>query len=211
MIALQSCIGFSRSSTRIIRGYTDVFSFLKLPSTPCVLCVVAQSCPALCDPTDCSPPGSSVHWDSPGQNAGVGCQALLQGIFPTQGSNPGLAHCRRILYRLSHQGSLPPRVWSQSTSFLRFTAISHQLPTLHALVYVFRYSLSICPIRPCSRCICKSVLYVWASTPALAVGFLATGPPGTSRDGAFEKAAKAEGVMRWVLTQHGRCPSGERR
>ena len=108
MIALQSCIGFSRSSTRIIRGYTDVFSFLKLPSTPCVLCVVAQSCPALCDPTDCSPPGSSVHGDSPGQNAGVGCQALLQGIFPTQGSNPGLAHCRRILYRLSHQGSLPP-------------------------------------------------------------------------------------------------------
>ena len=43
--------------------------------------------------------------DSPGKNAGVGCHARLQGIFLTQGSNPGLLHCRWILYRLSHQGS----------------------------------------------------------------------------------------------------------
>ena len=54
---------------------------------------------------DCSPPGSSVHEDSPGKNTGVGCHALLQGIFPTQGQNPGLLHCRRILYCLSHQGN----------------------------------------------------------------------------------------------------------
>ena len=46
-----------------------------------------QSCLTLCDPMDCSPPGSSVHGDSPGGNTGVGCQALLRGIFPTQGSN----------------------------------------------------------------------------------------------------------------------------
>ena len=45
-------------------------------------------------------------WDSPGKNTGVGSLFLLQGIFPTQGSNPGLPHCRRILYQLSHQGSL---------------------------------------------------------------------------------------------------------
>ena len=44
-------------------------------------------------------------WDSPGKNTGVGCHSFLQGIFPTQGSNPGLPHCRQILYRLSHQGS----------------------------------------------------------------------------------------------------------
>jgi len=44
-------------------------------------------------------------WDSPGKNTGVGCHALLQGIFATQGYNPGLPHCRRILYHLSHQGS----------------------------------------------------------------------------------------------------------
>ena len=43
-----------------------------------------QSCLTLCDAMDCSPPGSSVHVDSPGKNTGVGCQALLQGIFLIQ-------------------------------------------------------------------------------------------------------------------------------
>ena len=57
------------------------------------------------DPMVCSPPGSSVHGDSPGKNTGVGCHVLLQGIFPTQGLNPDLLHCRWILYHLSHQGS----------------------------------------------------------------------------------------------------------
>ena len=46
-------------------------------------------------------------WDSPGKKTGVGCHALFQGIFPTQGSNPGLLHCRWILYCLNHQGSPP--------------------------------------------------------------------------------------------------------
>ena len=68
-------------------------------------CLVTQSCPALCDPMDCSPPGSSIHGDSPGKTTGVGCHALFQGIFPTQESSPGLPHCRRLLYCLSHQGS----------------------------------------------------------------------------------------------------------
>ena len=55
-----------------------------------VPCLVTQSCPTLCNPMDCSLPGSSVHGDSPGKNAGVGCHALLKRIFPIQGSNPGL-------------------------------------------------------------------------------------------------------------------------
>ena len=67
---------------------------------------VIQSCLTLCNPMDCSPPGSSVHGNSPGKNTGVGSHALLLGIFPTQGSNPGLLHCRQILYHMSHQGSL---------------------------------------------------------------------------------------------------------
>ena len=110
-----------------------------------MLCLVAQSCLTLCDPIDCSLPGSSVHGDSPGKileyfscpppedlpnpwikptsptlqadslpaepqrkpkNTGVGGPSLLQEIFPTQGSNPGLLHCRKILYQLSHKGSL---------------------------------------------------------------------------------------------------------
>ena len=70
-----------------------------------VLGLVAQSYLTLCDLVDCSLPGSSVHGDSPGKNTGVGSHALLQGIFPTQGSNPGLLHCRWIRYCLSHQGS----------------------------------------------------------------------------------------------------------
>ena len=64
-----------------------------------------QLCLTLCDPMNWSLPGSSVHGDSPGKNTGVGCHALLQGIFPTQGLNPGLSHCKWILYHLSHQAS----------------------------------------------------------------------------------------------------------
>ena len=51
-----------------------------------------QSCPTLYNPIDCSPPGSSLHGDSPGKNTGVSCHFLLQGIFPTEGLNPGLLH-----------------------------------------------------------------------------------------------------------------------
>ena len=67
---------------------------------------VSQSCLALCNPIDGSLPGSSVHGNSSGKNTGVGCHVFLQRIFPTQGLNPGLLHCSKILYHLSHQGSL---------------------------------------------------------------------------------------------------------
>ena len=70
-----------------------------------VLCLVIQSYPTLCDLMDCSLPGSFVLGDSPGKNIGVGFYAVLQEIFPSQGSNPGLLHCRQILYHLSHQES----------------------------------------------------------------------------------------------------------
>ena len=43
-------------------------------------------------------------WNALGQNTGVGCRSLLQGTFPTQRSNPGLPHCRWIVYQLSHEG-----------------------------------------------------------------------------------------------------------
>ena len=72
------------------------------------MCLVTQLYPTLCDPMVCSPPGSSAHGDSPGKNTGVGCHALLQGLFPTQGLNPGLPHCRQLLHCLSHQRS--PRI-----------------------------------------------------------------------------------------------------
>ena len=72
--------------------------------SPVVANLLLLSVVSLCDPIDYSPPGSSVHRDSPGQNTGLGCHFLLQGIFLTQESNPGLQHCRSILYCLSHQG-----------------------------------------------------------------------------------------------------------
>ena len=55
------------------------------------------------------PHGLFSPWNSPGWNTGVGCHALLQGIFLTQESNQGLLHCRRILHQLSYQGS--PKKW----------------------------------------------------------------------------------------------------
>ena len=64
---------------------------------PKVKVKVTQSCPTLYS-----------LWNSPGQNTGVGSLSLFQGIFPTQRSNPGLLHCRWILYRVSHEGS--PRI-----------------------------------------------------------------------------------------------------
>ena len=64
----------------------------------------------LCEPMDCSLPGPSVCGILKGKNTGVGCHALLPGIFPTQGLNPrhllGLLHCRRILYHRANRQAL---------------------------------------------------------------------------------------------------------
>ena len=81
-----------------------------------VLCLVAQLCLTLWDPMHYRPPGSFVYGDSPGRNTGVGCHALLQAIFPTQGS-----HCRQILHHLSHQGS-PRKMELAAYPFFRGTS-----------------------------------------------------------------------------------------
>ena len=84
-------------------AYPPVLQLRKL--RPCtVLFLVTQLCPTLCNPMDYSPPGSSIHGDSPGKNTEAGCHALPQGIFPTQGLTPGLPHCRWIPDHLSHWG-----------------------------------------------------------------------------------------------------------
>ena len=66
------------------------------------------SCVLVLWPRGLEPARLLCLWNSPGQNTGVGSCSLLQGIFPTQGLTPGLPHCRRILYQLSHHGS--PRI-----------------------------------------------------------------------------------------------------
>ena len=64
------------------------------------------------------PHGLYGPWNSPGQNTGVGRHSLLQGTFPTQGSNPGILYCRRTLYQLSHQGSFSCIVVNNWVDFL---------------------------------------------------------------------------------------------
>ena len=74
---------------------------------------LAQLCPTLCDPRDCSLPGSSLQgilppWDFPGKSTGVGCHFLLQGIFLTQGLNPDLPHSRQTLNLWATREALGP-------------------------------------------------------------------------------------------------------
>ena len=99
-------------------GRRVFFFFLRLsplwsptPYLVCAMYICSVMSDSLWAQTLCSPPDSSVHGDSPGKNTGVGYHALFQGIFPTQGSNPGLLHCKWILYCLSHQGSPHLTYW----------------------------------------------------------------------------------------------------
>ena len=78
---------------------------------PLLLAPQSESCSVVSD--SLWPQGHGLYpvknsWNSPGQNTGVGSFSPPQGIFPTQGSNPGLPHCRRILYQLNHKGN--PRI-----------------------------------------------------------------------------------------------------
>ena len=69
------------------------------------VCVCAQSCLTFLWVYGRQPARLLCPWDFPGKDTGVCCHFLLQGIFPSQGSHPGLLYCRRILYCLNHQGS----------------------------------------------------------------------------------------------------------
>ena len=71
-------------------------------------------------PHGLSPAKLLCPWDSPGKNARVGCHTLLQGIFLTQGLNPGLLHCRQIFCHLSHQGSPGMHIYGQNLVFISF-------------------------------------------------------------------------------------------
>ena len=91
-------VHLSQLQIRLITGFMPC-SHLTSCSGPCLSCesgsVVSNSLQLH---------GLYSPWNSPDQNTGVGSLSLLQGIFPTQGLNPGLPHCRKILYQLSHKG-----------------------------------------------------------------------------------------------------------
>ena len=88
------------------------------------------------------PYGLYSPWNSPGQNTGVGRLSLLQGIFPTQGSNPGPLHCRGILYQLSYQGK-PKNTGVGSLFFLTQIFLTqesnHGLPHCRWILYQLSY------------------------------------------------------------------------
>ena len=101
-----------RHSGSLIIREMQIKSTVRYCLTSVRMCCAILSCSVVSDSLghqgharDCRLPDSAIHGDSPGQNTGVGCHALLQGIFLTQGSNSHLPHCRQILYNLSHQRS----------------------------------------------------------------------------------------------------------
>ena len=114
-------------------------------------------------PHGLEPPRPLRPWDFPGMSTGVGCHFLLQGIFPTQGLNPGLPHCRQTLYPLSQQGS-PHNTYSVQFSSVTQSClilcdpmnrstpglpVHHQLPEF-TQTHVHRVSDAIQPSHPLS-------------------------------------------------------------
>ena len=98
------CFGGNKGKTKSLSRegrlrllfFINIYSYFRVKTNGLMLCLIAPLCPSLCDPIR----------DSPGKNTGVGCHALLQAIFPTQGLNPGLPCFRQTPYQLSHQGRL---------------------------------------------------------------------------------------------------------
>ena len=101
----------------------NVQNHLYLYSCVCVsvcVCIVVQLCPTPCDAMDCSPLRLLCPRNSPDKNTGVGCHSLFQGIFHTQGSNPGLLHCRRIF--LPHEPPGKP-IFTHTQTLLPVTEV----------------------------------------------------------------------------------------
>ena len=105
----------------------------------CVCVKVVQWCPTLCDPLDCNLPGFSVYGILQARILEWVAVPFSGRIFPTQGSNPSLLHCRQILYQLGYQGQhlLSVRYGSQSFCYI-FSFLFHRKPlSLVILLFIF--------------------------------------------------------------------------
>ena len=143
---------------------------------------VAPSCPTFCNPTDCSPCQSLCPWNSPGKNTEVGSHSLLQIIFPTQGSNLGLLHCRQVLHHLSHQGNsslkhipkvlLPPclglEIWT--CEFWGNTAFKWMRLAPYGRRFKEILVLPWCETTTRCRKLCLTILISWPWTSSLQNG-----------------------------------------
>ena len=126
------------------------FAFPLFIFSLCVLsCSVVSDSLTLCKAMDCRLPSSSVHGDSPGQNTGVGSLFLLQGIFPSQGSNPGLLHWRWILYHLSYREAWGIFQTHGSPLNLRYTCLCLYLKVYPSIekTSVHKFSVPSCFIK----------------------------------------------------------------
>ena len=99
------------------------------------------------------PHGLLCPWGFPGKKTGVGCHFLLQEVFPTQGLNPGLPHCRRTLYHLSHQGS--PSLYC----ILSIRHFELPLPQAHICLNHFSFSQSFFCSLPASSALFITLNY----------------------------------------------------
>ena len=151
---------------------------------------------------DCSPPGSSVHEDSPGKNNGMRRRSLLQVIFPTQGLNPGLLQCGQILYCLSHQGS--PRYWSgqlvPSPGDLPDSGIEPRSPALWKAFYQLRYQGS--PIECVMLIMCVCVCVCVAQSCLIVCHPMDFSLPGFSVHGIFQAR-----ILEWFAISFSRRSS----
>ena len=125
-----------------------------LGQTLCMCAKSLQLCLTLCDPTDYSSPTRLLcPWDSPGKNTGVGCHALVQGIFPTQGSNLRLLCLlhwslqRQVLYHQRHLGS-------SSWALLRFYVLQKEM-AIHSSTLAWKI-----PYTPSDKNLYVQTLYV---------------------------------------------------
>ena len=114
-------------------------------------------------------------WEFPGRNNGVGCHFLLQGIFPTQGLNPGLLHCRQILYCLSHKGNPIINTLKLTSFFLSWSLIPHPGIKPRPLPWQPR---AITPRTPGNSPGDLPNSGIKSRSPALQAGSLPSEPPG---------------------------------
>ena len=121
---------------------------------------------------DCSPPGSSVHGNSPGKNTGVGYHALLQGVFPTQGLNPGLLHFGWILYWVTREAHLmiPLSSVAWSCPTLQPCGWQHSRLSCHHQLLELTQAHVIKSVMPSNRLIlCHPLLILPSIFPSIGV------------------------------------------
>ena len=130
-------------------------------------------------------------WNSPDQNTGVGSLSLLQGIFPTQGLNPGLPHCRCILYQLNHKRN--PRVGSLSLLQGIFLELNQGLLHRRQILYQLSCQGSLVePLLSTKCCLCCYRVQNHASKRGLVLCFCRGQDLRRFQDGAHEQYGEAK-------------------